>query len=110
MSLLQNANTNKNLRNGAQVLDAEEFVTFYMSLMTRSEVKELFARYTKLAVLLDTSCWAKYETKSKPFIPELVEFPILVIAGIALLFVCVVFIVCNVSFIVCVALCAICFV
>jgi hypothetical protein len=49
---LQNANTNRKLRNGAQVLDAEEFVTFYMSLMSRPEVKELFTRYTKLAVLL----------------------------------------------------------
>jgi hypothetical protein len=53
VSLLQKANTNRNLRNGAQVLDAEEFVTFYMNLMSRSEVKELFARYTELSVLLD---------------------------------------------------------
>jgi hypothetical protein len=49
LSLLQNANTNRNLRNGEQVLDAEEFVTFYMNLMSRSEVKELFTRYTELA-------------------------------------------------------------
>jgi hypothetical protein len=48
LSLLQNANTNRNLRNGEQVLDAEEFVTFYMNLMSRSEVKELFTRYTEL--------------------------------------------------------------
>jgi hypothetical protein len=53
-SLLQNANTNKNLRNGEQVLDADEFVTFYMSLMSRSEVKDLFTRYTTLATLLGT--------------------------------------------------------
>jgi hypothetical protein len=49
LSLLQNANTNRNLRNGEQVLDAEEFVTFYMNLMSRSEVKELFTRYTELS-------------------------------------------------------------
>lgn len=49
LSLLQSANTNKNLRNGEQVLDAEEFVTFYMNLLSRSEVKELFTRYTELA-------------------------------------------------------------
>lgn len=45
--MFDNANTNRNLRNGEQVLDAEEFVTFYMNLMSRSEVKELFARYSK---------------------------------------------------------------
>ncbi|KAJ4448618.1 hypothetical protein ANN_00008 [Periplaneta americana] len=45
--LFDSANTNKNMRNGEQVLDSEEFVTFYMNLMSRSEVKELFTRYSK---------------------------------------------------------------
>ncbi|KAJ9587489.1 hypothetical protein L9F63_028258, partial [Diploptera punctata] len=45
--LFDGANTNKNLRNGEQVLDAEEFVTFYMNLMSRSEIKQLFNKYAK---------------------------------------------------------------
>ncbi|XP_021921017.1 1-phosphatidylinositol 4,5-bisphosphate phosphodiesterase eta-2-like isoform X2 [Zootermopsis nevadensis] len=41
------ANINTNSRNDEQVLDAEEFVIFYMNLMSRSEIKELFTRYSK---------------------------------------------------------------
>lgn len=46
--VLQSANTNKHVRDGEQVLDAEEFVMFYMNLMSRPEVKELFERYTDI--------------------------------------------------------------
>jgi hypothetical protein len=49
---LQSANVNKDLKNREQVLDADEFVTFYMNLMSRSEVKELFTRYTERGCLL----------------------------------------------------------
>ncbi|XP_049782915.1 1-phosphatidylinositol 4,5-bisphosphate phosphodiesterase eta-2-like isoform X1 [Schistocerca cancellata] len=41
------ANTNKNLRDGEQVLDSEEFVGFFFSLMSREELKPLFIRYAK---------------------------------------------------------------
>lgn len=41
------ANTNKNMRDGEQVLDADEFVMFYLNLMSRSEVKQIFERYSK---------------------------------------------------------------
>jgi len=47
-SALQRANTNKRRRDGEQVLDVDEFVKFYMNLMSRPEVKELFERYTNL--------------------------------------------------------------
>jgi hypothetical protein len=36
------------MRDGEQVLDADEFVMFYMNLMSRPEVKELFERYTNI--------------------------------------------------------------
>ncbi|GFG35396.1 hypothetical protein Cfor_10126 [Coptotermes formosanus] len=43
--IFDSANTNKNMRDGEQVLDADEFVMFYMNLMSRSEVRELFEKY-----------------------------------------------------------------
>jgi hypothetical protein len=46
--VLQSANTNKNMRDGEQVLDADEFVMFYLNLMSRSEVKQIFERYTNI--------------------------------------------------------------
>lgn len=48
LSVWQSANTNKHRRDGEQVLDADEFVMFYMNLMSRPEVKELFERYTNV--------------------------------------------------------------
>jgi len=47
-SVLQSANTNKHRRDGEQVLDADEFVIFYMNLMSRPEVRELFERYINI--------------------------------------------------------------
>jgi hypothetical protein len=45
---MQSANTDKHTGGGEQVLDADEFVIFYMNLMSRPEVKELFERYIKI--------------------------------------------------------------
>jgi hypothetical protein len=36
------------MRDGEQVLDADEFVMFYMNLMSRSEVRELFEKYVNI--------------------------------------------------------------
>jgi phosphatidylinositol phospholipase C delta len=51
--LFDSANTNKHKRDSEQVLDAEEFVIFYMNLMSRSEVKELFERYSENGTEMD---------------------------------------------------------
>ncbi|GLH08963.1 Phosphoinositide phospholipase C [Gryllus bimaculatus] len=45
--LWKEANTVKHTRNGEQVLDADEFVSFYMKLMTRNDIKDIYTRYTK---------------------------------------------------------------
>ncbi|KAK7871352.1 hypothetical protein R5R35_006064 [Gryllus longicercus] len=45
--LFDEANTVKHTRNGEQVLDADEFVSFYMKLMTRNDIKDIYTRYTK---------------------------------------------------------------
>ncbi|XP_063228371.1 1-phosphatidylinositol 4,5-bisphosphate phosphodiesterase eta-2-like isoform X2 [Bacillus rossius redtenbacheri] len=45
--MFQEANTNKNQRNGQDVLDSEEFVEFCMNLMSRPEIKQIFQWYAK---------------------------------------------------------------
>lgn len=65
--VLQSANTNKHMRDGEQVLDAEEFVMFYMHLMSRPEVKELFERYTNIC----SSYESAYLKQCQPmFLPD----------------------------------------
>ncbi|XP_066996511.2 1-phosphatidylinositol 4,5-bisphosphate phosphodiesterase delta-4 isoform X2 [Anabrus simplex] len=53
--IFEKANTNKNTKNDEQVLDSEEFVDFFMELMTRPEIKELFTRYSKNKDEMDVS-------------------------------------------------------
>lgn len=55
--VLQSANTNKNMRDGEQVLDADEFVMFYMNLMSRSEVQQLFERYKTFVHVSSLPFW-----------------------------------------------------
>jgi hypothetical protein len=43
------------MRDGEQVLDADEFVMFYMNIMSRLEVKELFERYVNICSSYDSA-------------------------------------------------------